>query len=259
MAQMNGNDAAARAAAEEDVMCANSDRAMGAGAGYALFIDLNGREVVVVGGGPVAERKVRTVLPFGANVTVVSPKITEGLKSLEGAGSIRWIPREYERGDLSDARMVFSACGVPEVDDLVKAEADEVRALLNVVDVPSKCEFIVPSTVERGPLRIAVSTSGCAPTEAKRIRRQLEAEFDESWEPYLNLMQDVRTFVKERIVTSDEDRKPVFEAAVRAGWRERIAAGEEIDAESAYAEALSGSAAAAASKQDVDGETGAIR
>lgn len=217
---------------------AATDRAMHASAGYALFIDLTDQKVVVVGGGPVAERKVQTVLPFGARVVVVSPKVTEGLKGLAASGEISWIVRPYAPGDLADARMVFSACGNPQVDDEVCKEARAVRALVNVVDVPSKCEFIVPSTVDRGPLRIAVSTSGCAPTEAKKIRRSLEREFDASWEPYLELMQEVRTLVKARIGGPESARKPVFEAAANAGWRERLAAGEVITPEGAYAEAV---------------------
>lgn len=218
---------------------ATDDRAMHASAGYALFIDLTDQKVVVVGGGPVAERKVQTVLPFGARVVVVSPEATEGLQALASRGDIFWVARKYASGDLADARMVFSACGNPQVDDEVCREARAVRALVNVVDVPSKCEFIVPSTVDRGPLRIAVSTSGCAPTEAKRIRRSLEKEFDASWEPYLELMQEVRMLVKARIDGPESARKPVFEAAADAGWRERLAAGEVITPEDAYAEAVS--------------------
>lgn len=212
--------------------------AMHASAGYALFIDLTDQKVVVVGGGEVAERKVQTLLPFKPRIVVVSPQVTADLQELASQGKIAWEQHEYCTGDLAGARMVFSACGISAVDDAVREEALRERALLNVVDVPAKCEFIVPSTVDRGPLRIAVSTSGCAPTEAKRIRRKLEEEFDESWEPYLNLMQKVRELVKERITESDAARKPVFEAAAQAGWRERIAAGEVIDPEQAYNEAI---------------------
>ncbi len=212
--------------------------AMHAHAGYALFLDLTDRLVVVIGGGTIAQHKVETVIPFGARIVIVSPQITDGLRKLAENGALEWVPREYREGDLKDARLVFSACGVPSVDDAVREEALRERALINIVDVPAKCEFIVPSTVDRGPLRIAVSTSGCAPTEAKRIRRKLENDFDESWEPYLQLMQSFRALVKTRILESDEARKPVFEAATQAGWRERLAAGENITPEQAYAEAI---------------------
>lgn len=216
-------------------------------AGYALFIDIAGKKVVVVGGGPVAQRKVETLMPFNPQIVVVSPEMTPALRTLAEEGRIEAIQRAYRQGDLRNARMVFSACGDPAVDDLVRAEAEQERALLNVVDVPEKCEFIVPSTMVRGPLRIAVSTSGCAPTEAKRIRRQLEERFDESWEPYLLLMQQVRELVKARITESDAVRKPVFEAAAAAGWRERLAAGEQISPEAAYAEAVAAAGAAGVS------------
>jgi precorrin-2 dehydrogenase/sirohydrochlorin ferrochelatase len=110
---------------------------------------------------------------------------------------------------------------------------------MNVVDVPSECDFIVPSIVSRGPLTIAVSTSGTAPTEAKSIRRSLEQQFDDSWADYLELMGQVRLLVKERIEGTDETRRPYYEAASAAGWRERIASGETIEPEDAYRQACS--------------------
>ncbi len=208
--------------------------------GYPIFVDLANKSVVVIGGGKVAQRKIETLLPFNPRITLVSPKATETLAALAREGRFTWLQRPYQKGDLTGAVIAFSACGIPEVDQQIFEEADELNVLLNVVDVPSHCTFTVPSTMARGPLRIAVSTSGCAPTEAKRIRRILETQFDESWEPYLNLMQDVRVLVKERVPGPDSLRKPIFEAAAKAGWRERLAAGEQISAEDAYQEALKG-------------------
>ena len=127
---------------------------------------------------------------------------------------------------------------MPEVDAAVHAEALRVNCLLNVVDVPAECDFYVPSIVRRGKLGIAISTSGSACAVTKGIRKQLESEFDESWEAYLDLMQELRSLVKVRIPGDDSLRKPVFEAAARAGWRERLAQGEGISVEDAYSEAL---------------------
>ena len=213
-------------------------------AGYPIFVNLTDRRVVVIGGGKVAERKIETLLPFSPRITMVSPEATEKLSAWAHEGRFTWVRRAYRRGDLEGAYIAFSACGIPEVDEEIFQEAQAAGILVNVVDVPARCTFTVPSTVVRGPLRIAVSTSGCAPTEAKRIRRQLESQFDDSWEPYLNLMQNVRELVKQRISGPDSLRKPIFEAAARAGWRERLAAGEVISAEDAYREALEGAGVA---------------
>lgn len=216
---------------------ARAERA-GYRAGYPLFLDIQARRIIVIGGGLVAQRKVETLLEYGADVHVVSPQVTQPISELAAAGRIEWLQRRYREGDLAGAPLAFCACGDASVEEAICAEAKREGCLLNVVDVPARCDFIVPSIVERGPLRIAVSTSGAAPTEAKRIRRQLEHDFDESWTGYLQLMGQVRTMVKERVAGSDLDRRPIYEAATAAGWRERLAAGEHISAEAAYAEAV---------------------
>ena len=206
--------------------------------GYAMFVDLADREVAVVGGGVVAQRKIETLLPFGAHITLISPDATEYLRNLASEGAITWVARSYEPGDLQGALIAFCACGNPEVDLQVYEEARESNILLNVVDVPERCTFTVPSTLARGPLRIAVSTSGCSPVEARQVRRTLEGQFDESWGPYLDLLHDVRALIKQRVPGSEAQRKPLFEAAAGLHLRERLAAGEVIAAEDAYREVL---------------------
>lgn len=209
-------------------------------AGYPLFVDLQDRPVTIIGGGGIAQHKLITLLSYGAQVTVISPEVTPLIREYAESKRIVWIARNYEAGDLSGASIAFSACGDPVVDQEIHREAKMRNCLLNVVDVPQECDFIVPSIVNRGLLQIAVSTSGAACTEAKRIRKRLETEFDESWEDYLVLMSHVRALVKERVAGGHCVRKPIFEAAASAGWRERLAAGEIISVEQAYEEALSG-------------------
>ncbi|MBQ9021213.1 MAG: bifunctional precorrin-2 dehydrogenase/sirohydrochlorin ferrochelatase [Eggerthellaceae bacterium] len=204
--------------------------------GYPIFVDVRGRRVVVIGGGAVAQRKVETLLEYGAAVHVVAPEVTEVIRNLADTGTISLEERVWQPGDLHAAALAISACGVPEVDEAICMEAAAENCLVNVVDVPERCGFIVPSIVKRGPLQSAISTSGAAPTEAKNIRRQLEGDFDESWEPYMKLMGQVRLLVKERIAGGEPQRRPYYEAASLAGWRERLAAGEVIEVEDAYAE-----------------------
>lgn len=207
-------------------------------AGYPIFLDMKDRPVVVIGGGSVAARKVDTLLAYGAAVTVVAPEVAPSIAAHADAGDIAWKRRVYETGDLTGASIGFCACGDPATDARVFDEARAEGCLMNVVDVPKYCDFVVPSILRRGLLSIAVSTSGASCTESKLIRRGLEDQFDDSWEAYLDLMAEVRTMVKDRVTTGHLDRRPIFEACVRAHWRERLAAGERISPEDAYCEAV---------------------
>ena len=207
-------------------------------AGYPIFLDMKDRPVVVIGGGSVATRKVDTLLGYGAAVTVISPEASDSIVAHAEAGDIVWKRRVFEPGDLVGASIGFCACGDAATDARVFEEAHATGCLMNVVDVPQYCDFVVPSILRRGLLSIAVSTSGASCTESKLIRRSLEDQFDDSWEAYLDLMACVRTMVKDRVTTSQRDRRPIFEACVRANWRERLAAGERISAEDAYNEAV---------------------
>jgi len=218
-------------------------------AGYPLCLDLSGHRVVVVGGGMVAQRKVETLLRYGADVCVVAPETTPALCALADEGAIAWVRRVYREGDLRGARIAFSACGLPEVDRRICAEAHHEHCLVNVVDVPDLCDFTVPSVLERGPLRVAVSTSGTAPTEAKAIRRQLETTFDEAWGPYLELVGQVRAMIRDRIPGGDEQRRPLYEAVCAAGIHERLAAGESLDARTVWEQTVAPLVTAAEGKR----------
>jgi len=144
---------------------------------FAAFLDLRGRRCLVVGGGEIGERKARALLACGAEVTVVSPTVTPGLAALAIVGRVVERRRPFRRSDLRGCALVVAATGNPEVDDAVAALARRARALVNVVDRPERCDFIVPSVLQRGQLQIAVSTGGRSPALAREIRRRLEARF----------------------------------------------------------------------------------
>lgn len=205
--------------------------------GYPIFLDLRGKRVVVIGGGQVAQRKIETLLAYGADVYVVALEANARVREMKQAGKIQLEERAWQPGDLLGAVLCVCACGDAQAEDAICAEARQQNCPINVVDVPQRCDFIVPSIVSRGQLQIAISTSGAAPTEAKVIREELEEYFDESWVPYLRLMGEVRLLVKQRIAGTEANRRPVYEAAAAAGWRARLAAGEEISVEAAYLEA----------------------
>ncbi len=141
---------------------------------FAAFLDLRGRRCLVVGGGAVGERKARDLLRAGADVTLVSPRLTADLAALARAGVLAHRPRPFRRADVRGAALVIAATGVPGVDAAVAAEARRRRALVNVVDRPAACDVILPSVLRRGRLQIAVSTGGRSPALAREIRRRLE-------------------------------------------------------------------------------------
>lgn len=203
---------------------------------YPLFVRLDGARVVVVGAGCVAARKVETLLEYGADVTVVSPESVEEISGWADEGRLCLERRPYARGDLSGALLAVAATSDRAVNEAVFAEAQERSMLVNVVDVPDLCNCIVPSIMRRGRLQVAVSTGGAAPSVAREVRRELERQFPEWWEPYLDLMADVRSLVKERVPGEASVRTPLFEAVGGPELRERVAVGERPSAEDVYAE-----------------------
>ncbi len=144
---------------------------------FPAFLDLRGRRCVVVGGGPIGERKTRDLLASGASVVVVSPTMTPGLTALVAAGLVVHRARRFRRWDVRGCAVVIAATGEASVDAAVATEARRRHALVNVVDAPAHCDFIVPSVLRRGPLQIAVSTGGRSPALAREIRRRLEPMF----------------------------------------------------------------------------------
>jgi precorrin-2 dehydrogenase/sirohydrochlorin ferrochelatase len=141
---------------------------------YPIFLDLRGRQCLVVGGGEVATRKIEGLLNAGAMVTVISPEVTEAIQEWQSQGELRHLPRCYRSGDLRGFFIAYAATGIAEVDQQMAAEARSEGVLLNVVDHPTLCGFINPAVLQRGNLTIAISTGGKSPGFAKLVRQQLE-------------------------------------------------------------------------------------
>lgn len=144
---------------------------------YPIFLDLNGKRCVVVGGGEVANRKARKLLQARAEVVVISPQVRPEIESM--AVEVR--RRPYERGDLEGAYLAFTATDSREVNSAVAREARERGVFINVADEPSEGSFALPSTLRRGGLQVAVSTGGASPTLARSIREELEKKFGPEW------------------------------------------------------------------------------
>jgi precorrin-2 dehydrogenase / sirohydrochlorin ferrochelatase len=142
---------------------------------YPLFLDLSGRRCLVVGGGSVAERKVKMLLACDARVTVVAPRINRGLRRLAEVVGVKIIERAFRDADVRSVTLVFAATNARAVNAKVREAATTCGILVNVADDPELCDFIVPSIVRKGPIVVAISTSGTLPMLAKKLRLEIEA------------------------------------------------------------------------------------
>jgi siroheme synthase-like protein len=172
---------------------------------YPVFLEMKDRSCVVVGGGPVAERKVEGLLASGARVTVISPELTPGLAALREEGRVHHVARCYREGDLEgyDVAVVGTDDGAVNAD--VAREGRRRRVWVNAVDDPVNCDFILPSVIRRGDVIIAASTGGASPALARRLREELEAFLSEDYAPLAELLQEVRQDLRSRGITVDAE------------------------------------------------------
>jgi precorrin-2 dehydrogenase/sirohydrochlorin ferrochelatase len=162
---------------------------------YPISLDLAGRPCVVVGGGRVAERKVSGLLSCAARVSVISPALTAELLRQHSEGIIQWINREYRHGDLKNAFLVIAATDDEETQRLVYEEAAAHSLLLNVADVPQRCNFILPATVRQGDLMVSISTAGKSPALAGKLRRELEKRFGVEYRVLVDILGALRPVI----------------------------------------------------------------
>lgn len=171
---------------------------------YPIALVSAGLPCVVVGGGRVAERRVRGLLAAGAAVRVIALRVNDGLGELAREGAVELIEREAAPGDLEGARLVMIAGpGRPAAEALAR-EARRRGVLVNVADVPDLCDFFVPATVARGPVRASVTTGGASPALARRLRALLEQVVREEHGQLAALMGELRGEVRERFATQQE-------------------------------------------------------
>lgn len=181
---------------------------------YPLFLNLTGRLCKIVGGGEVAVRKALDLLSAGAEVTVIAPRLAAELDSLQKSGRVRWIRKAYETGDLKDAFLVIIAMDDPEASRRASEEAIRVTPLVNVVDRPKYCSFIVPAVVNQGRLSIAISTGGAGPALSRVIREDLETVYGEEYAEFLDLMAEYRPKILAAVASNR--RKELFYAVTRS-------------------------------------------
>ncbi|GCE48750.1 precorrin-2 dehydrogenase/sirohydrochlorin ferrochelatase [Thermosporothrix hazakensis] len=171
---------------------------------YPVMLDVRQRSVIVVGGNTVAAEKTQALVSCGAHVTVIAPELCTPLQEMAERSEIVWRQKVYERGDLATAFVVVAATNDSQQIEDIWQETQERGQQVNIVDVPARCTFIVPSILRRGQLTIAVSTEGASPSLAKRIRQQLEQQFPPAYEHYLQLAAVVRVYLRQHQVSYDE-------------------------------------------------------
>lgn len=170
---------------------------------YPISLNVRGRKCVVIGGGQVALRKVRTLLEHGANVEVISPELCAGLGQLADKDSIHVLNRVYQEGDLTGAFITITATDDSSVNQQVIGEARRKAVMINVVDDADNSDFIAPSYLQRGDITIAVSTAGRSPALARKIRTVLEKEFTDEYAALAQLVSEVRDELKHQGIQVD--------------------------------------------------------
>ena len=181
---------------------------------YIACLRLSGRRCVVVGGGDVGLEKVEGLLACDADVTLVAPEAHSELVQLALEGSIRWEQREYGGSeDLDGALIAIAATDDTDLNIRVFEDAEARAMLVNVVDVPPLCNFILPAIVRTGPLAVAISTAGASPALAKRMKREIGELFGEPYALLAILLNDARGWAKATLPTY-QDRKEFFESIV---------------------------------------------
>ena len=182
---------------------------------YPVVLSVEGRLVLVVGGGEVARRKVESLTAAGAKVRLIAPELTPELARLAGAGEFEWRRSEFEPADLAGCWLVIAATDEAGVNQRVAQAAEAATIWCNVVDQPADCSFIVPAIFRRGRLIVAVSTQGASPLLAARVRDRLAADFDPAWAGYVDLIGRARRAIIKKGRPAEENR-PLLAALLEA-------------------------------------------
>jgi siroheme synthase-like protein len=202
---------------------------------YPIFLEMKDRRCVVIGGGAVAERKVEGLVAVGANVTVISPAITDGLQDLLAQSAIRHVAREYRAGDRAGYDLVFVATDNSEINAAVSNEARSLRIWVNSADDPDHCDFILPAVIRRGDLAVAVSTGGVSPAVTRAIREELDEYFNADYARFVQIAGEVRRELREKSVSPGAS---AWNRALQGDFRRLIKEGKPVQAKELLLETL---------------------
>ena len=176
---------------------------------YPVFLKLEGRKVLIVGGGGVAEQKIEGVLRSATDVTVIAPQVTDRVRTWVAEGRLRHLAGEYRPGMIQGYFLVIAATDSEAVNRSVYEEARKSGALANAVDDPDYCNFYAPAVVSRGDFQIAISTGGASPALAQHIRRELEEKYGVEYGPWTAWLGRARQALRQALPRS-ENRKQLI-------------------------------------------------
>ena len=188
---------------------------------YPIFLKLENRLCLVVGGGEVGARKVKTLLSCGASVALVSLEVVEWLEEKIRQGAVNLVGSHYEERQLEGCFMVIAATDDLELNSRIAEDAEKRGLLCNVVDYPQEGNFILPALIQRGALTVAISTSGKSPALARQIREDLEQRFGPEYADFLEIMGAVRS----RLLSESQDsrtNKEKFDRLVKSELLELV-------------------------------------
>jgi len=180
---------------------------------YIACLNLSGRRAVVVGAGRIGLEKIRGLLECDADVVVVAPEAHDEVKRLATDREVTWKQKRFDPADLDRALLVVAATSDTALNTAVYQAAEERSMLVNVVDVPTLCNFVLPAIARRGPIAVAVSTSGASPALAKRIKREVEDNVGPEYALLATMLDEQRGWAKATLPTYDH-RKEFFESIV---------------------------------------------
>ncbi|MEN6325287.1 MAG: bifunctional precorrin-2 dehydrogenase/sirohydrochlorin ferrochelatase [Syntrophomonas sp.] len=193
---------------------------------FPIYLDLSGKNCLVIGGGPVAERKVENLLEYEVNIKIVSPQVEKRIKEWSLEGSITWLPREFEEHDLDGIFMVFVATNDGSVNQWVVELCRQRGILANAVDDPPNCDFFVPSLIRHNSLVVAISTEGKSPLFARKLREELEEVITPEYGEFVEILGELRTRIKNDVLDIELRRK-IFENLVNSDILSLLKAGEK--------------------------------
>lgn len=196
---------------------------------YPVFLDIEERPVLIIGGGEVCARKAETMLRYGGKVTIVSPAFTDEIERWASDGKVTLRRKRYEIDDLEGAAIVIASTDDPCINARIARDCRRRKLPVNVVDVTHLCEFIVPAIVESGSIQIAVSTGGKSPALARTLKEDLKRAVGPEYAEVNDVLGTLRAGAKKTLPT-DVDRKRFFDGILAAGILDMLRNGRRAEA-----------------------------
>jgi len=203
---------------------------------YPIYLDIENRNVVIIGGGIVCARKAETMLKYGARVTVVSPEFVEEIEQWASDGKLALKRKHYDESDVDGANIVIASTDVQRVNEKIAADCRRRRIPVNVVDITPLCEFIVPAIVEKGSIQLAISTGGKSPALARTLKDDLQRMIGPEYAEVNDVLGTLRDGAKAALHT-DLDRKAFFDGIIARGILQMLRDGRRSEARDAIVSA----------------------